>query len=204
MGKSNRAELAARAAEMRASQARKERQQKQMIAAAVAVVVVIIAVAVGVVVANNTSDGGGQAAASDTAFVPKLTSIPAAAFDAAGAPAEANAVPQKVQGGEVLMEDGKPRMIYVGAEFCPYCASERWAMVAALSASSSSDAVDAVCAARARTGDAGVSPCWATCANSCAISASPTGVPGRYSPGANAMSLPTGVCLSGGTIRRRS
>ena len=127
MGKSNRAEVAARAAEMRATQARKERQQKQMIAAAVAVVVVIIAVAVGVVVANN-NDGGGQATASDTAFVPKLTSIPASAFDAAGAPAEANAVPQKVQGGEVLMQDGKPRMIYVGAEFCPYCASERWAM----------------------------------------------------------------------------
>lgn len=132
MGKSNRAEVAARAAEMRATQARKERQQKQMIAAAVAVVVVIIAVAVGVVVANN-NDGGGQTAASDTAFVPKLTSIPASAFDAAGAPTEANAVPQQVQGGEVLKEDGKPRMIYVGAEFCPYCASERWAMVAALS-----------------------------------------------------------------------
>lgn len=131
MGKSNRAEVAARAAEMRAAQARKERQQKQMIAAAVAVIVVIIAVAVGVVIANNND--GQAATASDTAFIPKLTSIPAAAFDAAGAPAEANSVPQKVQGGEVLEEDGKPRMVYVGAEFCPYCASERWAMVAALS-----------------------------------------------------------------------
>lgn len=134
MAKSSRADVAARAAEMRATQARKERQQKQMIAAAVAVVVVIIAVAVGIVVANNNSGGGGgQPAASDTAFVPKLTSVPASAFDAAGAPTEANAVPQKVQGGEVLKVDGKPRLIYVGAEFCPYCASERWAMVAALS-----------------------------------------------------------------------
>jgi hypothetical protein len=134
VAKSSRADVAARAAEMRATQARKERQQKQMIAAAVAVVVVIIAVAVGIVVANNNSGGGGgQPAASDTAFVPKLTSVPASAFDAAGAPTEANAVPQKVQGGEVLKVDGKPRLIYVGAEFCPYCASERWAMVAALS-----------------------------------------------------------------------
>jgi hypothetical protein len=131
VAKSNRAEVAARAAELRAAQARKDRQQKQMIAAAVAVVVVIIAVAVGVVVANNND--GGPATASDTAFIPKLTSIPAATFDAAGAPTEANAVPQKVDGGEVLMENGKPRLIYVGAEFCPYCASERWAIVAALS-----------------------------------------------------------------------
>jgi hypothetical protein len=116
---------------MRAGQARKERQQKQLIAAAVAVVVVIIAVAVGVVVANNND--AAPATPTNAAFISKITSIPAATFDAAGAPTEANAVPQKVEGGAALTKDGKPRMIYVGAEFCPYCASERWAVVAALS-----------------------------------------------------------------------
>ena len=30
-------------------------------------------------------------------------------------------------------EDGKPRIVYMGAEYCPYCATERWAMVNALS-----------------------------------------------------------------------
>lgn len=32
-----------------------------------------------------------------------------------------------------LTQDGKPHVIYVGAEYCPYCAGERWALVTALS-----------------------------------------------------------------------
>jgi hypothetical protein len=32
-----------------------------------------------------------------------------------------------------LAEDGKPEVLYVGAEFCPFCAAERWAVVMALS-----------------------------------------------------------------------
>jgi hypothetical protein len=32
-----------------------------------------------------------------------------------------------------LTQGGKPELLYVGAEYCPYCAAERWAMVAALS-----------------------------------------------------------------------
>ena len=27
---------------------------------------------------------------------------------------------------------GKPEILYIGAEYCPYCATERWAMVLAL------------------------------------------------------------------------
>lgn len=32
-----------------------------------------------------------------------------------------------------LTSNGKPEIVFVGAEFCPYCAAERWAMVMALS-----------------------------------------------------------------------
>ena len=35
--------------------------------------------------------------------------------------------------GRTLTSDGKPRIVYLGAEYCPYCATERWAMVNALS-----------------------------------------------------------------------
>jgi hypothetical protein len=31
-----------------------------------------------------------------------------------------------------LMYAGKPELLYVGAEFCPYCAASRWAMILAL------------------------------------------------------------------------
>lgn len=31
------------------------------------------------------------------------------------------------------LTSGKPEVLYIGAEFCPYCAAERWSMVVALS-----------------------------------------------------------------------
>jgi hypothetical protein len=34
--------------------------------------------------------------------------------------------------GPPLTSGGKPEMLYIGAEFCPYCAGMRWAMAAAL------------------------------------------------------------------------
>jgi hypothetical protein len=35
--------------------------------------------------------------------------------------------------GTPLTENGKPEILYMGGEFCPFCAAERWAMVNALS-----------------------------------------------------------------------
>jgi hypothetical protein len=32
-----------------------------------------------------------------------------------------------------LASNGKPEMLYIGAEFCPYCGAERWSMAVALS-----------------------------------------------------------------------
>ncbi len=36
-------------------------------------------------------------------------------------------------GTKLLTSGGKPELLYVGAEYCPHCAAERWAMVVALS-----------------------------------------------------------------------
>ena len=38
-----------------------------------------------------------------------------------------------LKGQPALTSGGKPEMLYIGAEFCPFCAAERWAMVTALS-----------------------------------------------------------------------
>jgi Domain of unknown function (DUF929) len=32
----------------------------------------------------------------------------------------------------VLTSNGKPEVLYIGAEYCPFCAAERWAMIVAL------------------------------------------------------------------------
>jgi hypothetical protein len=41
-------------------------------------------------------------------------------------------VPRKIE-APALMGDGKPKVLYVGAEYCPFCAAEKWPTVVALS-----------------------------------------------------------------------
>jgi hypothetical protein len=61
----------------------------------------------------------------------KLSSIPPHVFTAVGA-GSAVAFPLQVA-APALTESGKPAVLYMGAEYCPYCATERWALVVALS-----------------------------------------------------------------------
>ena len=130
MAKSNRAETAARAAQLRAEAARKDRQRTQVIAASVAVVVVVIAVVLGIVISNRPQDA--PAASGGAAALATLEKLPASLFDQAPAPTPEQA-PAKLQGGTALTQDGKPKVLYVGAEYCPFCAMERWALIGALS-----------------------------------------------------------------------
>ena len=60
-----------------------------------------------------------------------LGAIPASTFDAVGA-GSGGQVLTKID-GDPLMADGVPRVVYVGAEYCPYCAAQRWAVSTALS-----------------------------------------------------------------------
>ncbi|MEO7752713.1 MAG: DUF929 family protein [Terracoccus sp.] len=130
MAKSDRAAVTARAAQMRAETARKERQRTQLIAAVVAVVVIIIAVVVGTVIANRPK--AAPAATGSSAALAKLVSIPQATLDAAPAP-NPNQAPPKLEGGTPLKDGTKTKVLYVGAEYCPFCAVERWPLIAALS-----------------------------------------------------------------------
>ena len=130
MAKSNRAETAARAAQLRAEAARKDRQRTQVIAASVAVVVIVIAVVLGIVISNRPKDA--PAASGGAAALATREKLPASLFDQAPAPTPEQA-PAKLQGGTALTQDGKPKVLYIGAEYCPFCAMERWALIGALS-----------------------------------------------------------------------
>jgi len=130
VAKSNRAETAARAAQLRAEAARKDRQRTQVIAASVAVVVIGIAVVLGIVISNRPK--AAPAASGGAAALATLEKLPASLFDQAPAPTPEQA-PAKLQGGTALTQDGKPKVLYIGAEYCPFCAMERWALIGALS-----------------------------------------------------------------------
>ena len=73
----------------------------------------------------TTSAGTGAALAA------AVKNIPAAAFDAVGT--GTNVHPLAAVTGSPLTAAGKPRVLYIGAQYCPFCAGERWAVTAALS-----------------------------------------------------------------------
>lgn len=71
-----------------------------------------------------------------TALAPDVVAaldVPAATLDSVGSPSSVVA-PSRTGGSSVLRSaDGKPVVTYVGAEYCPYCAAERWPIAVALS-----------------------------------------------------------------------
>lgn len=122
-------------AALRAKEAREARQKKLLAVVAGLVVVVLAVVAVMWAVSANNQKKDRQAAdqaAKAGAFISKVEHIPADVVDQVGFGTVSNP-PIQLKGAKPLTQDGKPRFIFYGAEYCPYCAMERWAVVAALS-----------------------------------------------------------------------
>jgi hypothetical protein len=67
-----------------------------------------------------------------TGVVHAASTVPSADFDAVGAEQTVDSGETVLSGQPPLSIGGRPAVVYVGAEFCPYCAAERWALVAAL------------------------------------------------------------------------
>lgn len=96
------------------------------IGAVLAVVVVMV-----VVFVTREPAAPGGAGGSDSS-VEKLLAIPASLFDDIGVPTDARTPGRLPAGTPAVTQGGLPVVTYIGAEYCPYCAAERWAVVAAL------------------------------------------------------------------------
>lgn len=59
-----------------------------------------------------------------------LTSIPTSVFDTAGAK---DATAPTFQGAATSTSTSTPELLYMGSEFCPFCAAQRWVLVTGLS-----------------------------------------------------------------------
>ncbi len=94
-------------------------------------VVVVLGVAAVVATTSNQSDRSGhQRRNAAASLVAKVTSVPQSVLEAVGTGSAT--LPQAIS-APPLTSAGKPLVLYIGAEYCPYCAAERWAMVNALS-----------------------------------------------------------------------
>ncbi|MGC4109298.1 MAG: DUF929 family protein [Nocardioides sp.] len=127
-----------KAARREAAQAELKRVQAQqrrnrLVWTGTIVVAVVAIFAVVIVFGIMRSGGSGAKTTAATSQLTKtLATIPTTAYDSTSVVTPSNP-PVTLSGSTPMTEDGKPRVLYVGAEYCPFCAAERWAMVAALS-----------------------------------------------------------------------
>jgi type IV secretory pathway VirB2 component (pilin) len=100
----------------------------------VGAVSLVLALAVALIVVKVTAPGapgGAPAAQTSQRIATEVTGVPAATFDTVGAGTATGL--KAISGTPELTSGGKPEVLYIGGEYCPFCAAERWALAAALS-----------------------------------------------------------------------
>jgi hypothetical protein len=118
-----------KAAAQRARARRAEiRRRALVVGGSIAAVLAVVATLFAVKLARSPARAA--AATADAPVAQQIASIPAATFNAVGAGTATGL--KAISGQPELTLDGKPEVLYVGGEFCPYCAAERWAIAAAL------------------------------------------------------------------------
>jgi hypothetical protein len=124
-----------RAAKEQAALAARQRRNLRIGFGSVVIVLVLVATLVLVKVGGGGNSPTATSPAAGTpipaAITNKLTSIPLSTL--ATAPTSGQTTSPQAISDPKLSAAGKPDLLYIGAEFCPICATERWAMYVALS-----------------------------------------------------------------------
>ena len=104
-----------------------------------AATVVVVAVVVIFLVVGNSSSGNGSTSPNANPLAPAsvlsaVTGVSPTVSTAIAAGGVTNPL-QPISGSPALLKgaNGHPELLYIGAEYCPYCAAERWSVVIALS-----------------------------------------------------------------------
>jgi hypothetical protein len=129
------------AAQREAARKAERRNRIMITVGSTLVVLVIVAVFIVVKLAQGSPSSSGNSSTTGTllpaSVSSQVTGVPAATLDKVGkgaVPAFTRGQPALTAGsGATLTSGGKPQMLYIGAEFCPYCAATRWSMAVALS-----------------------------------------------------------------------
>jgi hypothetical protein len=157
MGKASRTKQApdrrARVAAQRAAARRAERRRRLYLAGGSIVVVILVVVGFVIFKGNGSAPpkgaSNGPTGAALASVTKDVTGVPTSVLNqvGGGSVSSSNFIPaSQIAGasasdspyfasinGSPLTSGGKPEVLYVGAEYCPFCGAERWAMITALS-----------------------------------------------------------------------
>jgi hypothetical protein len=126
-----------RIAAQRAAQRKREMRNRMLWTGGAILGVIVIVVAFVLVKTSQSPAKAGADSATGTALpasvVKDIATVPPSTLTSVGTgTADAKSI-TNVASAKALTSGGKPQVLYIGAEYCPYCATERWAMVVALS-----------------------------------------------------------------------
>jgi thiol-disulfide isomerase/thioredoxin len=127
------------AAQRAAAKRAQARRRVLITAGSMVAVLAVVGALIGIKLAGSGGGpGSGGATTSQltgsqlTAVVNRVTSVPPATLATVGKGMSFPKIMIPVTGSP-LTSNGKPEVLYMGAEYCPFCATERWAMAVALS-----------------------------------------------------------------------
>lgn len=95
-------------------------------------IVLIVAALVVLRLTQSPAPAGGSDQPVSATVFQALTGISAGEWNRVGSGTDQNLL-VPIRGQPLLGPHGRPEVMYVGAEFCPFCAAERWSMILALS-----------------------------------------------------------------------
>lgn len=97
---------------------------------AVVATVIVVAVAAFLLTAKSNQQINGVGSPVSTDVYNQLSNVSYATLSAIGY-GKASSILQPIA-DTPLTQNGKPVVLYIGAEYCPYCAAERWPLIVAL------------------------------------------------------------------------
>ncbi len=114
----------------------KRRDRNRRLTIIAAVVIVAVSLVAGLYVALSSTGPSGRdkydGELIPTTLATDLKSLSQPPYGPSGVPLLTTSVFSSASGSPYV-KDGKPIVVYIGGEFCPYCAVERWTIIIALS-----------------------------------------------------------------------
>jgi hypothetical protein len=121
------------AAQQAAARRAETRRRLVIAGGSVAVVVGLVGTLVSVKLTSATPTRHGSESAAPANLVRQVTTVPTTVLARADAGPAVTALQTVRTPGPVLTISGKPAIVFVSEESCPFCAAERWALTVALS-----------------------------------------------------------------------